>query len=197
MRIISGSLKGRRLNPPAKSWPTRPTTDFSREGLFNILQNRVEFEALIALDLFGGTGSHSFELISRGCENVTYVDMYRPCVEFVKLTSKTWNVDQYLKIIQDDVLKFIAKSRETYNYIFAGPPYPLKELGQLPALIFQNQLLQPGGLFILEHNPNYNFSKHPHFVEMRKYGSTQFSFFKMPETIESSVEIAEPGEADV
>ncbi len=182
MRIIAGDLKGRRLNPPvqSKSWPTRPTTDFSREGLFNILQNRVDFNELKALDLFGGSGSHSFELISRGCEQVTYVDMYRGCIEFVKTTAAAWGVEQFIRIIQDDVLKFIARNQGSYNYIFAGPPYPLKELGQLPAMIFEHQLLSPGGLFILEHNPNYNFSTHLHFVEMRKYGSTQFSFFKLP-----------------
>lgn len=183
MRIIAGSLKGRRLNPPAKSkaWPTRPTTDFAREGLFNILQNRVEFEELKALDLFGGTGSHSFELISRGCQQVTYVDMYRGCVDFVEMTAREWGVTEYIRIVQDDVLRFIQRSQTSYNYIFAGPPYPLKELGQLPNMIFEHGLLDPGGLFILEHNPNYNFSTHAHFVEMRKYGSTQFSFFKRPE----------------
>lgn len=182
MRIIAGDLKGRRLNPPAKSkaWPTRPTTDFSREGLFNILQNRIEFEELNALDLFGGTGSHSFELISRGCPKVTYVDLYRGCVDFVEATAAQWGVSQFIHIVQDDVLRFIARHQGSFNYIFAGPPYPLKELGQLPHLIFENKLLDPGGLFILEHNPNYNFSNHIHFVEMRKYGSTQFSFFKRP-----------------
>jgi len=181
MRIIAGRLKGRRLNPPAKSWPTRPTTDFSREGLFNILQNRVEFQELKALDLFGGTGSHSFELISRGCEEVTYVEMFRGCIDFVEAIAREWGVDQFLTIVQDDVLRFISKNQTTYNYVFAGPPYPLKELGQLPHIIFENNLLSPGGLFILEHNPNYNFSNHIHFVELRKYGSTQFSFFKLPE----------------
>jgi len=182
MRIIAGLLKGRRLNPPvqSKSWPTRPTTDFSREGLFNILQNRLEFEELKALDLFGGSGSHSFELISRGCEQVTYVDMYRGCIDFVQKTALSWGVEKLIRIVQDDVLKFITKNQTSYNYVFAGPPYPLKELGQLPDMIFANQLLSPGGLFILEHNPNYNFSAHKYFVEMRKYGSTQFSFFKQP-----------------
>lgn len=181
MRIIAGDLKGRRLNPPAKSWPTRPTTDFSREGLFNILQNRTDFESMHALDLFGGSGSHSFELISRGCNDVTYVDNFRGCIEFVIATALAWNVSDKIHITQEDVLKFISRSHLSYNYIFAGPPYPMKELGHIPSLIFDSKLLTPGGLFILEHNFKYDFQKFPHFSELRKYGSTLFSFFKWKE----------------
>lgn len=184
MRIIAGRLKGRRLNPPAKNWPTRPTTDFSREGLFNILENRIDFESLHALDLFGGSGSHSFELISRGCNDVTYVDLFRGCIDFVKETSRDWKVDDCLTIVQGDVLKFIGQGQKPFNYIFAGPPYALKELGRIPDMIFENRLLSSDGVFILEHNPNYNFTKHPHFTEERKYGSTLFSFFKWPELTE-------------
>lgn len=182
MRIIAGNLKGRRLNPPAKSWPTRPTTDFSREGLFNILQNRIDFEDLHALDLFGGSGSHSFELISRGCIDVTYVDNFKGCIEFVKATSQDWKVSDKIHIIQDDVLRFISNQHTPpYDYIFAGPPYPLKELGQIPSMIFENKLLAEEGLFILEHNFKYDFQKFVHFSELRKYGSTLFSFFKWKE----------------
>ncbi len=178
MRIIAGELKGRRLDPPARSWPTRPTTDFSREGLFNILHNRIDFESLHALDLFGGSGSHSFELISRGCEDVTYVDNFKGCIDFVRLKAKEWDIESRIHITSDDVLKYIQRGHPPFNYIFAGPPYPLKELGQLPQLIFANKLLTPDGLFILEHNFKYEFSKYKHFVEIRKYGSTLFSFFK-------------------
>lgn len=182
MRIIAGDLKGRRLNPPAKSWPTRPTTDFSREGLFNILQNRLDFEDLQALDLFGGSGSHSFELISRGCNEVTYVDNFKGCIEFVKSTARAWNVADKIQINQDDVLRFITRPNALgYDYIFAGPPYPLKELGQIPNMIFDHNLLKKNGLFILEHNFKYDFQKFPHFSELRKYGSTLFSFFKWKE----------------
>jgi len=179
MRIIAGDLKGRRLNPPAKSWPTRPTTDFSREGLFNILQNRLVYGDLHALDLFGGSGSHSFELISRGCNDVTYVDNFKGCIDFVKSTALAWNVIDKIHINQDDVLRFITRTNNSgYDYIFAGPPYPLKELGQIPNMIFDNKLLKVDGLFILEHNFKYDFQKFPHFAELRKYGSTLFSFFK-------------------
>lgn len=178
MRIISGELKGRRLNPPAKSWPTRPTTDFSREGLFNILQHRLDFDTLHALDIFGGSGSHSFELISRGCTDVTYVDNFKGCIEFVKSTSQHWNVSDRLKIIQDDALRFIQRGDQEFNYIFAGPPYPLKELGKIPQMVFDAKLLSKDGIFILEHNFKYDFQKFEHFSELRKYGSTLFSFFK-------------------
>ncbi len=178
MRIISGKLKGRRLNPPAKSWPTRPTTDFSREGLFNILENRVDFEDLHALDIFGGSGSHSFELISRGCQDVTYVDNFKGCIDFVRTTAEAWKVPERIHIIQDDALRFITRGQQSFNYIFAGPPYPLKELGQIPKMIFDNKVLAEDGLFILEHNFKYDFQKLPHFRELRKYGSTLFSFFQ-------------------
>ena len=177
MRIIAGELKGRSLDPPAKSWPTRPTTDFAREGLFNILQNRIDFEELNALDLFGGSGSHSFELISRGCPTVTYVDNFKGCLEFVKAKTKEWKVEEHITIVADDVLRFIRSGHQKYNYIFAGPPYPLRELGQIPQLIFDNDLLEEHGLFILEHNFKYDFTGHPRFKEIRKYGSTLFSFF--------------------
>ena len=186
MRIIAGELKGRRLDPPAKSWPTRPTTDFAREGLFNILHNREDFEAMHALDLFGGSGSHSFELISRGCEDVTYVDNFKGCIEFVKLKAREWKIEDKIQIVQDDVLKFINRGNQSFNYIFAGPPYPLKELGQIPALIFDHNVLSRDGLFILEHNFKYDFAKFKHFKEMRKYGSTLFSFFKWTDAVNTN-----------
>lgn len=191
MRIIGGSLKGRRLDPPARLWPTRPTTDFSREGLFNILNNRIEFESLHALDLFGGSGSHSFELISRGCEDVTYVDNFRGCIDFVKLKAAEWKVEKNIHIVSDDVLRYIIRGHQPFNYIFAGPPYPLKELGQIPTMIFSNNLLTNDGIFILEHNFKYDFTRFKHFMELRKYGSTLFSFFEWNEDTSSTGEIQE------
>ncbi len=188
MRIISGSLKGRRLDPPVKSrtWPTRPTTDFAREGLFNILQNRLDFEGLHALDLFGGSGSHSFELISRGCQDVTYVDLFKGCIDFVKAKAKEWNIEDQIHIVQDDVLKYIQRGGHSYHYIFAGPPYPLKELNQIPRLIFDHDLLTEDGLFVIEHNFHHDFTRLKEFVEQRSYGQTQFSFFKKVKQMQSS-----------
>jgi len=178
MRIISGKFKGRRFSPPADKWPTRPTTDFAKEGLFNILNNRIDFEGIRFLDLFGGTGNHSYEMISRGCEDVTYVDKFPGCIAFVRKTASELKIEDHIRIYQSDVFKYIESCREKFDYIFAGPPYPLKELDTIPDLIFRYDLLAPDGLFILEHNPDHNFDNHPRFSEKRNYGTTIFSFFE-------------------
>lgn len=178
MRIIGGQFKGRRFNPPAQNWPTRPTTDFAKEGLFNILSNNFEFAELKVLDLFGGTGSHSYEFISRGCEKVTYVDKFGGCVSFVKKMVETLEIQESINIIRSDVFKFIDRAFEQYDYIFAGPPYALPGLDSLPDLIFKKELPQKEGWFVLEHNPNHDFQTHSHFFDERNYGKTIFSFFK-------------------
>lgn len=178
MRIISGKFKGRRLNPPAKNWPTRPTTDFAKEGLFNILQNHLDFEEMKVLDLFGGTGNHCFEFISRGCRDVTYVDKFGGCIKFVKKTAEQLDIQPFMKIVQSDVFKFMERTPEKFDYIFAGPPYPLPTLDTIPGKIFEHDLLTPGGWFILEHNPNHDFKDDPHFFQVRNYGTTLFSFFE-------------------
>ena len=177
MRIIGGFLKGRRFYPPADNWPTRPTTDYAKEGLFNILNNRIDFSEIKVLDLFGGTGNHSFELISRGCTDITYVDKFPPCVQFVTKTAREWKIEDAIHIHKSDVFKFIEWTTEKYDFIFAGPPYGLPNLETIPDLIFKNELLKEEGLFILEHNPHHAFPKHPHFEEARHYGKTIFSFF--------------------
>lgn len=177
MRIIGGKFRGRKFYPPADKWPTRPTTDFAKEGLFNILTNRIDFEETKMLDLFGGTGSHSYEFISRACTSVTYVDKFMGCVKFVKRTAQELDIEDAIKILKMDVFKFIRSASEQYNYIFAGPPYPLPTLDTIPDEIFEHQLLAPNGIFVLEHNPNHDFSNHPNFTELRKYGKTLFSFF--------------------
>lgn len=177
MRIIGGKFKGRRFTPPAKNWPTRPTTDIAKEGLFNILMNEFTFSDLKVLDLFGGTGNHSYEFISRGCEDVTYVDKFYGCVAFVKKTAQLLAIEPYLKIIKGDVFKFIAMTNEQYNYIFAGPPYPLPNLDTIPDHIFKENLLADGGWFVMEHNPNHDFKNHPNYLKERHYGKTIFSIF--------------------
>ncbi len=178
MRIIGGEFKGRRFNPPANNWPTRPTTDFAKEGLFNILQNRIDFSETKFLDLFGGTGNHSYEFISRGCENVTYVDKFGGCIAFVKKTAQTLGIEDRLRIVKNDVFKFMKFTGEQYDYIFAGPPYPLPTLDTIPDKVFEHDILAPEGLFVMEHNPNHDFQKHPNFIESRNYGTTIFSFFE-------------------
>jgi 16S rRNA (guanine(966)-N(2))-methyltransferase RsmD len=181
MRIIGGEFKGRRFNPPAKNWPTRPTTDYAKEGLFNILTNNFDFEEMRVLDLFGGTGNHSYEFISRGCRDVTYVDKFPGCVAFAKKTAETLGITDYIKIVRADVFRFIAQSQAPYDYIFAGPPYPLPNIPEIPDLIFKYGLLKPNGWLVLEHNPHHDFEDHPQFFQVRNYGKTIFSIFKADE----------------
>ena len=178
MRIISGKFKGRRFYPPADNWPTRPTTDFAKEGIFNILNNHFDFEELKVLDLFGGTGNHTYEFISRGSNDVTYVDKHAPAVRFVRETAQKLDIEPQLRIIQGDVFRFIASAHETYDYIFAGPPYGMPALDTLPDKIFSRPILRAEGWFVLEHNPNHKFDKHPNFYQVRNYGKTIFSIFK-------------------
>jgi 16S rRNA (guanine966-N2)-methyltransferase len=178
MRIIAGKFKGRRFHPPADNWPTRPTTDFAKEGLFNILNNQLDFEATKALDLFGGTGSHSYEFISRGCEDITYVDKFPSAVQFVRKTAKELKIEDQIKIFQMDVFRFIQQTTVKYDYIFAGPPYGLPTIDTIPDLIFEKELLAEDGMFVMEHNPHHEFLTHPHLVDVRNYGKTIFSFFK-------------------
>ena len=177
MRIIGGKFKGRRFSPPAKNWPTRPTTDFSKEGLFNILMNTFDFSTLRVLDLFGGTGNHSYEFISRGCTDVTYVDKFPGCVAFAKKTAKELDIEKEMKIVRADVFRFIKAPQKSYDYIFAGPPYPLPNIPEIPDLIFKQNLLNNGGWLVLEHNPKHDFEDHPNFVKSRNYGTTIFSIF--------------------
>lgn len=178
MRIIGGEFGGRKFYPPAKNWPTRPTTDQSKEALFNILYNNFDFEELKVLDLFGGTGNHSYEFISRGCEDVTYVDRFRGCVAFVKKISAELKIEDRINIVQADVFKYIKRNSAKYDYIFAGPPYPLTTIDKIPDLILNAEMLTPEGWFVLEHNPKHNFKDHPQCFDIRKYGQTIFSFFK-------------------
>lgn len=186
MRIISGKFKSRRFNPPADNWPTRPTTDYAKEGLFNVLQNNwLDFEDERFLDLFGGTGSHDYEFISRGCTDVTYVDKHGPAVAFVEQTIKALGVEDCIKIYRMDVFKFIAmKVTRPWSYIFAGPPYPLTNIPEIPDLVFAAGMVAPNGLFVLETNPHHDFSDDPRCVEKRNYGKTIFWFFRRVEDLE-------------
>jgi len=177
MRIISGRFKGRRFHPPAGKWPTRPTTDIGREGLYNILANLLDFEVIRCLDLFGGTGSHAFESISRGCQAVTYVDRHEPCIRFVRGMARELAIEPCVRIIRDDVFRFLSSCSERFDYIFADPPYGLPRVGTLPDLLIEHGLLEEDGLFVLEHAGIHRFGEHPHFLQERRYGETWFSFF--------------------
>jgi 16S rRNA (guanine(966)-N(2))-methyltransferase RsmD len=176
MRIISGNLGGRRINPPAVMPHTRPTTDIAKEGLFNILQNNLDFEELKTLDLFGGTGSISYELASRGAADLTIVEKDQKMFDFIKTNANALKIEK-LKIVRADVFKFIDSTQEQFNFIFAGPPYALQEIDQLPILIFEKNILQPSGWFVLEHTPRNDYKDIPFFNMQRNYGTTVFSFF--------------------
>jgi len=176
MRIISGTFKGRRLTPP-KNITARPTTDFAKESLFNLLQNRIEFEGTDMLDLFAGTGGIGIEFVSRGAREVTSVEMAHTQQNFIISTCRLLGI-RNLQLIRGDVFKYIAACHTQYDFIYADPPYALDKLATLPDLVFEHQLLKEGGWFVLEHSKADEFSEHPHFVEHRKYGNVNFSFFR-------------------
>ena len=176
MRIISGDLGGRRINPPAKMPYTRPTTDIAKEGLFNILQNNLDFEELKTLDLFGGTGNISYELASRGVNELTIVEKDTQMFSFIKKTSESLGLKNF-KVVKSDVFRFIEQCREKFDFIFAGPPYALQNIDDLPRLIFEKELLNEYGWFILEHTPKNDFESFPFFKSARNYGTTIFSIF--------------------
>jgi 16S rRNA (guanine966-N2)-methyltransferase len=177
MRIIGGELKGR-LFKPGKNFKARPTTDFARENLFNILTNRIDFEETKILDLFAGTGSISFEFASRGCKSVTAVEIDHVHYSFIQNVILQLKLENVIHLLRYDVLKFIPRCVEKYDLIFADPPYQMKEIISIPDLVFKNQLLNPGGQLILEHGKSSNFSAFPQLVEQRIYGSVNFSFFQ-------------------
>ncbi|MDD3077703.1 MAG: 16S rRNA (guanine(966)-N(2))-methyltransferase RsmD [Paludibacter sp.] len=175
MRIISGKFKGRRISAPSNI-TARPTTDFAKEGLFNLLNNRIDFEDIDVLDLFAGTGGISLEFISRGCNSSTSIEINERHCSFIRKTCKELDVNN-LNLIKSDVFTFINNCHVKFDSIFADPPYQLESLEQIPDLIFKNNLLKPSGLFILEHSAKNDFSSHPNFDAHRKYGNVNFTFF--------------------
>jgi len=176
MRIIGGELGGRRINPPNKMPLTRPTTDIAKEGLFNILENNLDISELKTLDLFGGTGSISYELASRGATHQTVVEKDKQMYEFIKKTATALDI-KGLNVIKTDVFNFIRQCNEQFDFIFAGPPYAMGNIDDLPGLIFENKLLKPGGWFVLEHTPRNEYKQFPFYKTERNYGTTIFSIF--------------------
>ncbi|MGW9685922.1 RsmD family RNA methyltransferase [Flagellimonas sp. 2504JD1-5] len=177
MRIISGKYKGKRLIAP-KKLPVRPTTDMAKEGLFNILNNRFYLDELKVIDLFAGTGNISFEFASRGASNVIAVDSYPGCVQYITKISK--EMEMSISSIKSDVFKFLERTPEKANLIFADPPYNFEEsqFHKIADLVFEKNLLLEDGLLIIEHSDQTDLSDNPHFVELRKYGGSVFSFFE-------------------
>ena len=179
MRIISGKHGGRRFNPPAKMPYTRPTTDVAKEGLFNVLQNNLDLHSIRSLDLFGGTGSISYELASRGVEDLTIVEKDRNMANFIEQTAAALKIDGF-KLVKTDVFKFLDRCTEKFDLIFAGPPYALANIVDLPRLIFEKELLNKNGWFILEHTPRNDYHDHPYYKLSKNYGTTIFSIFIQP-----------------
>lgn len=177
MRIVSGTLKGRRINPPV-NLKARPTTDIAKEGLFNILTNEVDFEEISVLDMFGGTGGISYEFASRGCTGITLIEMNQLNFSFIKKTIKELELDSVIDAIKGDSFKFVESKAGKYDLIFADPPYSHPRLAEIPNLVFEKDLLKEGGMLILEHPKEFEFSDNEFFYRHRNYGHVNFTFFR-------------------
>ena len=179
MRIITGKYKGRHFEIP-RSFKARPTTDFAKENIFNVLIQYVDFDEATALDLFSGTGSITLELLSRSCSQVVSVELDRDHHRFITDCLKKLGTEACIPL-RGDVFRFLKSCHQQFDFIFADPPYALKELPTIPDIVFEKDLLKPEGIFVLEHGKDYDFSNHPHFVEHRSYGSVNFSLFRVGE----------------
>ncbi len=177
MRIVGGKYKGRHFSP-GKSFKARPTTDMAKESLFNILQNKINFEDIRVLDLFSGTGSISFEFASRGCTDITSVEINYKHFRFIQDTIAKLD-EKSIKAIKGNAFQFVGKNTQKYDLVFADPPYDHPKFAEVPKTVFSSGILNEGGIFILEHSKEYDFSNYPEFKEVRSYGSVHFSFFNI------------------
>ena len=175
MRIITGLYKGRHFDVP-RSFKARPTTDFAKENIFNVLTRYIDLDGATALDLFSGTGSISLELLSRGCQKVISVESDRDHHRFIVECLKKLGTEACVPL-RADVFRFVKSCHLQFDFIFADPPYALNDLPRIPDLIYERSLLKEGGIFVFEHGKDNDFSSHPHFVEHRSYGSVNFSLF--------------------
>ena len=175
MRIIGGVHKGRVIKVPP-GLPVRPTTDFAKEGLFNILSNRLSFEDTCVLDLFSGTGHISLEFASRGSSVITAVDQNFKCAGFLRSAGKELQLE--IDVVKADVFDFLKKCTTRFDLIFADPPYALSDIPEIHRLVVERELLNPGGLLVIEHGPKTKLDALPGFVQHRKYGNVNFSFFE-------------------
>ncbi len=180
MRIVSGKYKGRRINPP-KNLPVRPTTDMSKESLFNILNNHFDFEDLAVLDLFSGTGNLSYEFASRGSADITAVDEDAGCIRFIRQTAQEF--DFSISAMRINAYSFLDKDSRQYDVIVADPPYHFEaeKLLRIPSIVFERKLLSPEGMLIIEHSKHTSMDAHPYFSFRKNYGGSVFSFFEWPE----------------
>lgn len=177
MRIISGTHKGKRLQAP-KNLPVRPTTDFAKEGLFNILRNQYDLGSVAILDLFAGTGNMSYEFGSRGVSHIVSVDAHYGCVKFIRQTAE--QLELPIQTVKSDVVKFLTATHESFDIIFADPPYDFsaETISEMTSVVFERNLLKPEGVCIIEHAKHTDISQLNRWTEARKYGSSVFSFFE-------------------
>ncbi|MBP4142589.1 RsmD family RNA methyltransferase [Flavobacterium sp. P4023] len=187
MRIISGKYKGRRISPP-KGLPVRPTTDMSKEALFNVLNNHFSFEGLKILDLFAGTGNISYEFASRGCTPITSVDGDFGCVKFIKQVAAEYDFN--IAATKSDVFAYLEKCKTSYDIIFADPPYGLdqKTFEKIIELVFQKELLNQDGMMVIEHSKYTKLDHMIHFSFQKSYGGSIFSFFEFESNDENEEE---------
>lgn len=176
MRIISGRYKGRRFDPPTNI-TARPTTDFAKESLFNLINNEMDIEGITALDLFAGTGSISYELASREALHITSVEMSDRHIAYIRKMCSTLKIDN-IRIVKQDVFRFLENTKEQYDLVFADPPYQLDNIADIPDAVLRNNHLTDDGILIVEHGKSTDFSAHPAFIQHRTYGNVHFSFFK-------------------
>ena len=176
MRIVSGSLKGRRFSPPG-SFKARPTTDFAKENIFNVLNNVVDFEDIKVLDLFSGTGSISLEFASRGCTDIVSVEKSYNHYKFIRKIVSELGLEDSVNVVKSCAFKFVEKTSARFDVVFADPPYDLERAKELPELVMQSDILNDGGVFIFEHSDKQDYSHMPYFREVRKYGKVNFSIF--------------------
>ena len=174
MRIIGGKYKGKSIVAP-RGLPVKPTSDFAKESLFNILNNSIDFEEIKLLELFAGTGNIGYEFASRGCPQITFVDLNFNCIQFIKRTNKELGLHN--KVIRSDVFRFIKSNKEKYNFIFADPPYNLDTIKDIPKVIFSKGILENEGTLVIEHDKNTDFRDFEYFKNHRQYGNVIFSFF--------------------
>jgi 16S rRNA (guanine(966)-N(2))-methyltransferase RsmD len=176
MRIVSGKLKGRIFSPPG-NLRARPTTDFAKESLFNVISNEFEFEGLEVLDLFAGTGSISFEFASRGAERIDSIELNHNHVQFINKTINQLGISS-VRVIKCNAFVFLRSCKNQYDIVFADPPYELEGVDTIPDLVFEKNILKANGWFILEHSSGHSFSEHANFYQHRHYGNVHFSFFR-------------------
>lgn len=186
MRIISGRFKGRRFDPPSNI-TARPTTDFAKESLFNLINNEMDIEGITALDLFSGTGSISYELASRNALHITAIEMSEKHISYIRKMCTDLKIDN-IRVMRQDVFRYLTSTQTSFDFIFADPPYQLENITDIPDLVFKHNHLNKNGLLIVEHGAKTSFENHPNFVDHRNYGNVHFSFFRTLEYKETENE---------